>query len=46
MYIYDKAFGQFDFGYASAMALVLFLMLIIISFAQMRLLRASESDQG
>ena len=46
MYIYDKAFGQFDFGYASAMSLVLFLMLIIISFAQMRLLRASESDQG
>lgn len=46
MYIYDKAFGQFDFGYASAMSLVLFAMLIIISFAQMRLLRASESDQG
>lgn len=46
MYIYDKAFGQFDFGYASAMSLVLFLMLILISFAQMRLLRASESDQG
>lgn len=46
MYIYDKAFGQFDFGYASSMSLVLFLMLIIISFAQMRLLRASDSDQS
>jgi ABC-type sugar transport system permease subunit len=46
MYIYDKAFGQFDFGYASAMALVLFVMLIIISFAQMRLLRAAETDQA
>jgi len=46
MYIYDKAFGQFDFGYASAMSLVLFVMLIVISFAQMRLLRASESDQN
>lgn len=44
MYIYDKAFGQFDFGYASAMALSLFAMLIIVSFIQMRLMRASESD--
>lgn len=44
MYIYDKAFGQFDFGYASTMSLVLFAMLIVISFVQLRLLRAGESD--
>ncbi|MDQ1582462.1 MAG: multiple sugar transport system permease protein [Microbacteriaceae bacterium] len=44
MYIYSKAFGQFDFGYASAMSLALFAVLIIITFLQMRLLRASESD--
>jgi len=44
MYIYSKAFGQFDFGYASAMALALFAILIVITFLQMRLLRASESD--
>ncbi|MCS5497759.1 sugar ABC transporter permease [Cnuibacter physcomitrellae] len=44
MYIYDKAFGQFDFGYGATMSLALFAMLIIITFLQMRLLRASESD--
>lgn len=44
MYIYSKAFGQFDFGYASAMSLALFAILIAITFLQMRLLRANESD--
>ncbi|PZG18163.1 carbohydrate ABC transporter permease [Nonomuraea aridisoli] len=44
MYIYSKAFGQFDFGYASAMSLALFAILIVITFLQMRLLRASESE--
>jgi ABC-type sugar transport system permease subunit len=44
VYIYSKAFGQFDFGYASAMSLALFVLLIAITFFQMRLLRASESD--
>jgi ABC-type sugar transport system permease subunit len=43
-YIFGKAFGQFDFGYASAMALTLFVFLLIITFTQLRLLRASESD--
>jgi multiple sugar transport system permease protein len=46
MYIYKKGFGQFDFGYASAMSLALFAMLMIITFVQMRLLRASESDNA
>jgi ABC-type sugar transport system permease subunit len=44
MYIYQKAFGEFNFGYASAMSLALFVILIIITFIQMRLLRANESD--
>jgi multiple sugar transport system permease protein len=44
MYIYQKAFGQFNFGYASAMSLALFVILIVITFLQMRLLRANESD--
>jgi multiple sugar transport system permease protein len=44
MYIYSKAFGQFDFGYASAMSLALFAILIIITFLQLRMMRASESD--
>jgi ABC-type sugar transport system permease subunit len=44
MYIYNKAFTQFDFGYASTMSLALFAMLIAITFMQMRLSRANESD--
>ncbi|MEU3642083.1 sugar ABC transporter permease [Lentzea sp. NPDC034063] len=44
MYIYDKAFGQFDFGYAATMSLALFLMLVAVTFTQMRMARAGESD--
>jgi multiple sugar transport system permease protein len=43
-YIYERAFTRFDFGYASAMALVLFAILAVISLVQLRLLRAKESD--
>jgi len=44
MYIYQKAFSQFDFGYASTMSIALFVMLLAITFLQMRLTRASETD--
>ncbi|HET6502708.1 MAG TPA: sugar ABC transporter permease [Amycolatopsis sp.] len=44
MYIYDKAFTQFDFGYAATMSLALFVMLIAITFTQLRLTRANETD--
>jgi ABC-type sugar transport system permease subunit len=44
IYIYDKAFGQFDFGYAATMSLALFVILLAITFVQLRLLRANESD--
>lgn len=44
MYIYQKAFSQFDFGYASTMSIALFVMLLVITFLQMRLTRAGESD--
>lgn len=44
MYIYDKAFTQFDFGYAATMSLALFAMLIAVTFTQLKLTRASESD--
>jgi ABC-type sugar transport system permease subunit len=44
IYIYDKAFGQFDFGYAATMSLALFAILLVVTFLQMRLLRAGESD--
>lgn len=43
-YIYERAFTRFDFGYASAMAMVLFAILAVISLLQLRLLRAKESD--
>jgi ABC-type sugar transport system permease subunit len=44
MYIYDKAFRQFDFGYAATMSLALFALLILVTFTQLRLARADESD--
>ncbi|HEX4226061.1 MAG TPA: sugar ABC transporter permease [Pseudonocardiaceae bacterium] len=44
MYIYKKAFAEFDFGYAATMSLALFVMLIFITFTQLRLGRANESD--
>lgn len=46
LYIYDQAFGRRNFGYASAMSVALFLILAIVTFVQMRLLRADESDLG
>ena len=44
LYIYEKAFSQFDFGYASTMSIALFVMLLTITFLQMRMTRASETD--
>jgi multiple sugar transport system permease protein len=43
-YIYQKAFDQFEFGYASAIALVLMVILVGVTFVQLKLLRAGESD--
>jgi multiple sugar transport system permease protein len=43
-YIYQQAFGELNFGYAATMSLALFVMLMVITFLQMRLLRAGESD--
>jgi multiple sugar transport system permease protein len=44
MYIYEKAFNEFDFGYAATMSLALFALLIAVTFTQLRLARANESD--
>jgi ABC-type sugar transport system permease subunit len=44
LYIYETGFSQFDFGYALTMSTALFVMLLAITFLQMRLLRANESD--
>ncbi len=43
-YIYEQAFTRFNMGYATAISMVLFLILIFISMVQMRLMRAGESD--
>lgn len=43
-YIYEQAFTRFNMGYATAISMVLFLILIFVSAAQMRLMRAGESD--
>jgi multiple sugar transport system permease protein len=43
-YIYDVAFGRFQFGYASAMSVALLAVLVIITFVQYRLTRAETSD--
>lgn len=43
-YIYEQAFSRFNMGYATAISMVLFLILIFVSMVQMRLMRAGESD--
>jgi multiple sugar transport system permease protein len=43
-YIYDVAFGRFQFGYAFAMSVALLLVLLIVTFTQYRLTRAETSD--
>jgi len=43
-YIFQKAFGEGQFGYASALSVILFLIVGILATAQLRLLRSGESD--
>ncbi|MDO4242707.1 MAG: sugar ABC transporter permease [Actinomyces sp.] len=43
-YIYDMAFGRFQFGYASAMAVGLLLVLAAITIVQYRMTRAGQTD--
>lgn len=43
-YIWDMAFNRFDFGYASAMSVALFLILAVVAYFQLRLMRADQSD--
>ncbi|AYY12493.1 sugar ABC transporter permease [Actinobacteria bacterium YIM 96077] len=43
-YIFELAFERFDFGYAAAISVVLFLILGGVAIAQLRMLRAGESD--
>ena len=43
-YIYDLAFGRFQFGYASAIAVGPLIILAAITAVQYRLMRAGETD--
>jgi multiple sugar transport system permease protein len=43
-YIIQKGFNEGQFGYASALAFVLFVILAIVALVQLRLLNAGESD--
>lgn len=43
-FIYDYAFGRFQMGYATAIAVALFVILIAVTIAQMRILNANQSD--
>lgn len=43
-YIFEYAFQRFQMGYANAVAVVLFLILIVVTIIQMRILRSDESD--
>lgn len=43
-YIYQQGFGNYEFGYASALSVVLMVILAAIALVQLRLLRADQSD--
>jgi len=43
-YIYELAFVRFEFGYASAISVFLFVILAAVAIVQIKLLRAGESD--
>lgn len=43
-YIYDMAFGRFQFGYASALSVGLLVVLMVVTVLQYRLTRAGSSD--
>lgn len=44
LYIFEMAFGRFQFGYASAMSVALLVVLAIITIVQFRLTRAGSTD--
>jgi len=43
-YIFEYAFQRFQMGYATAVSVILFLILVIATIIQMRILRSDESD--
>ncbi len=45
MYIYEKAFREWNFGYSSAMAVVLFGMIFVLTLVQVRYFRSTDVRQ-
>ncbi len=45
MYIYEKAFREWNFGYSGAMAVILFIMIFILTVIQVRFFRSSDERQ-
>ena len=43
-YIFQKAFAQGQFGYASALSVILFIILASVALFQLKVLNAGESD--
>ena len=43
-YIYEVAFARFQMGYATALAVALFVILLIVTILQMRFLQSGQSD--
>jgi multiple sugar transport system permease protein len=44
MYIYQRAFAQSDFGYASALSVILLLVLAVVAYLQAKALRGNRTD--
>ena len=44
LYIYRTAFGQFDMGYASAMSVALFVLLMILNVVYIKFLRIGKKE--
>jgi multiple sugar transport system permease protein len=43
-YIYQKGFAEGQFGYACALSVILFIILVAVALVQLKLLNAGESD--
>ncbi|GAB3753633.1 sugar ABC transporter permease [Zhihengliuella somnathii] len=43
-YIFQKAFTESQFGYGSALAVILFLILALMAFIQMKFMRGNQTD--
>ncbi|MFD1718985.1 carbohydrate ABC transporter permease [Georgenia deserti] len=44
LYIYENAFAQFDFGYASALSVAMLVILLVVTAVQYRVTRAGQTD--